>query len=290
MNIRELNSREAIRRYLNSLEERGQTAIALDLEGEFNLHCYGEHLCLIQIYDGRESLIVDPVRLTSPDDYREIFEKRGLMKIMYDSASDGSLLKNECGIDLKSVLDLRPAVSLLEFQKQGLSSVLEETLGLPPVNKKRFQMYNWMKRPLDPGAMEYAMGDVIHLFELKEELFRRLREKDLFDQYLLQNLMVQNGEIKSNKTDRHLKAKGYRRLKPRQQKLFKEVFELRDAWARKVNRPPDYVFRNQELLRLCQEDIRDPEFIRKNINARLDSRSREELLARMTETVENPPR
>ena len=38
----------------------GLERIAVDFEGEFNLHIYGEHLCLIQVYDGKSYYIIDP--------------------------------------------------------------------------------------------------------------------------------------------------------------------------------------------------------------------------------------
>ena len=38
----------------------GLERIAVDFEGEFNLHIYGEHLCLIQVYDGKGYYIIDP--------------------------------------------------------------------------------------------------------------------------------------------------------------------------------------------------------------------------------------
>ena len=40
--------------YLARLRERQVSVIAVDLEGEFNLHAYGEHFCLLQVYDRRE--------------------------------------------------------------------------------------------------------------------------------------------------------------------------------------------------------------------------------------------
>ena len=191
-------------------------------------------------------LIIDPLKIKNPDSYKPVFEKREIMKIMYDSASDASLLKNGYGIDVKSILDLRPAVSILEFEKQSLSAVLEKTLNLSPPNKKKFQMYNWLKRPLDPAALEYAMGDVAHLFKLKEKLFSMMYEKNLMEKFIHANLIVQNGEIKNNKIDRHKKAKGYRYLSSERKHLFKKLFDIRDEYARKVNKPPDYVFRNRE--------------------------------------------
>ena len=37
--------------------------LAVDFEGEWNLHRYGLHLCLIQISDGEKTFIVDPLCL-----------------------------------------------------------------------------------------------------------------------------------------------------------------------------------------------------------------------------------
>ena len=39
--------------------EKEINKIAMDFEGEFNLHSYGERLCLIQIYDGESYFIID---------------------------------------------------------------------------------------------------------------------------------------------------------------------------------------------------------------------------------------
>ncbi|MBI9101169.1 MAG: 3'-5' exonuclease [Spirochaetales bacterium] len=281
MTIRELTNEKEINLWLKELDERGCNTIALDIEGEFNLHCYGEHLCLIQIFDGLESIIIDPLKLKKPEAYRKVFEKRELLKIMYDSASDASLMKNGYGIHIKSILDLRPAVSLLEFEKQSLSAALEQVLDIAPPNKKKFQMYNWMKRPIETQALEYAMGDVLHLYELKSELLKILDKKGLTDTFILRNLMAQNGEIKNNKIDRYKKAKGFRYLSGDKKELFKNEFNIRDEFARKLNRPPDYVFRNRDLLDFCKDHHDNPNFIDKGINARIEGKVREDLSTAM---------
>ena len=89
---------------------------------------------------------------------------------MYDASSNSSLLKNTYNIDIKSVLDLRPAVELLNFDKQDLHSVIAIELGITLTKKLKFQRYNWMKRPIDKEAIDYAINDVIYLFRLKDAL------------------------------------------------------------------------------------------------------------------------
>ena len=253
MQLRTITRPKDLRIYLESLDTRHIPMIALDFEGEFNLHRYGEHLCLIQIYDGHEQVVIDPLAMQDPRPLIELFEKRDLLKIMYDASSDSALVQHLYGVRLLSILDLRPAVTLLGFERQDLSSVLSEVLGREPLGKRKYQMYDWTRRPIDRSAMLYAMGDVLPLFDLKERLFSALTERGLMDAYLLQNLMVQNGPIRPMHQDRHTRAKGYRHLDQAQQARFKELFEIRDELAREADVPPHTLFPNQELLELARQ-------------------------------------
>jgi ribonuclease D len=287
MSIIELKTDNEIYRYLDALDQHGRRIVAVDVEAEFNLHCYGEHLCLIQIFDQENEIIIDPFKFRSGDGIKRFFEKRDLMKIMYDSLSDAALLESAYGIKLQSVLDLRPAVSLLEYPKQGLSHVLSEELGVAPLNKKKFQQYNWMRRPLDKAAIEYAMGDVRYLFRLRDALFDKLKNIGLLDAYHLQNRMLQEEKNNKTKLEKYEKAKGYRRLDKKRQEMFKEIFTLRDSFAKKINKPPDYVFSNVKLLELCKNDIQDPAFVEQGINPRIKRSVQDEILGRFTEVVQS---
>jgi len=287
MNIIELKTENEIHDYLDALDRNERKLIAVDVEAEFNLHCYGEHLCLIQIFDLENEIIIDPFKFRNGDCIKRFFEKRDVLKIMYDSSSDAALLKTVYGIRLQSVLDLRPAVSLLEYPKQGLAHVLSEELGIAFVNKKKFQQYNWMRRPLDKAAIEYAMGDVRHLFRLKDALFDKLKNNGLLDAYTRQNLMLQDEEVGKIRREKYEKAKGYRRLDKSRQEMFKEIFTLRDAFAKKLNKPPDYVFSNARLLELCRDDIKDSAFVEQGINPRIKRSIQGEILCSFNKIVQS---
>ena len=286
MSIIELKTNTEIYSYLEALDKQGKKVIAVDVEAEFNLHCYGEHLCLIQVFDLEHEVIIDPLRFRDSKGIKTFFEKRDLLKIMYDSLSDAALIENAYGIRISSVLDLKPAVALLKYPKQSLANVLSEELGLAPLNKKKFQKYNWMKRPISKAAIDYAMGDVRYLFRLKDKLFERLKEGGLLDTYILHNLMIQDGKNNRNKKAKYEKAKGYDRLAKKRQELFKEIFAARDAFAKELNKPPDYVFSNARLLELCRKDIQDPDFVEQGINPRIETSTRQEILVRFTEIMQ----
>jgi ribonuclease D len=287
MSIIELKTDNEIYDYLDTLDKHDRKIIAVDVEAELNLHCYGEHVCLIQIFDLENEIIIDPLKFENGEGIKRFFEKRDLLKIMYDSLSDAALLDAVYGIKLQSILDLRPAVDLLKYPKQSLAHILSEELGNAPLNKKKFQQYNWMTRPINKAAIEYAMGDVRYLFRLKDVLFDKLINKGLLDTYILKNLMLQDRKNNNKfKLAKYEKAKGYHRLDKNQQEMFKEIFNLRDAFAKNLNKPPDYVFSNAKLLELCTNNIQDPAFVEQGINPKIKRSIQADILAQFTEIVQ----
>lgn len=242
-----IDSDKAFRSWHASIPEQ-QHAVAVDLEAEFNLHIYGEHFCLLQVYDGREAVAIDPFTV-SVGLIKEFLEDRERLKITYDSASDRLLLYKNHGILMNTLLDLRPAVELLEFQKQGLSSVLEEVLSLQPSGeKKKFQQYNWTRRPIDPGALSYAIEDVVYLYKLRDALLERIESRGLLDRYLVENFKVQAEAPQTDRKPGMLRGGRFRRLKPAQQRLLEDLHAEREEVAREVNLPPNTVYPNKALF------------------------------------------
>ncbi len=246
-----ITRREDLISYLQRLEDNKCHVIAFDIEAEMNRHSYGEKLCLIQIFDGTARILVDPLEMDNIS-LKALFESRNILKIMYDAASDSSLLKNTYNIDMKSVLDLRPAIELLNYDKQDLHSVISAELGITLTKKLKFQRYNWMKRPIDKEAIEYAVNDVIYLFRLKDSLYQKLYTNKLLDMFILKNLRVQNKNYVKDLTDRYRRIKGYHGLSQSEKKSFKRVFDIRDKYAKRFNLPSYYVINNIDLINIAK--------------------------------------
>lgn len=258
MNYIKIERKAELREYLKKFEERGLHAIALDIEAESNLHAYGEKLCLIQIFDGVDGIIIDPFGIDS-DTLRLLFENAGILKVMYDAGSDLSLLKNTAGIEIKSILDLRPAVELLDYDRKDLHSVIASELGIFLEKKRAYQKYNWTNRPLSEQAIDYALNDVIHLFPLKDVILAKLYAKKLLELFILKNLQVQNRDYTRNPEDKYRKINGYNRLQDDKKDVFRKVFDIREKYAKRCNMPPHNVIHKADLISI----VKDPEFIDK---------------------------
>jgi len=246
-----IDSGDKLFNYSNELLNNKTETIALDIEGESNLHSYGEKLCLVQIYDGKQAVIIDPfkvpVRLL-----KEILENRSIMKIMFDAAGDRAFLYKNNEIDLKSVLDLQVAVGLLDYENRDLSSVLAKALDIDSGrSKKKFQKYNWSTRPLKPEAVEYAIEDVTHLFELKDRLLSDIIKNGLIEKFILKNLQVQNKPHVYNTRPKLLREGAFKHLKKNEQIIFEKILAIREEFAKKLNFPPNLVLPNEQLFTLA---------------------------------------
>lgn len=245
-----LKTPQEIEAYYSLLKKEKITTIAIDIEAEFNLHSYGEKLCLIQIYDGEREIVIDPMGL-DPKHYSRLFDDKQILKIMFDALGDKALLLRGYKIPVHSVFDLKPAVDLLPFEKRDLGSILNVVLNVPLKNKKKFQQYNWQLRPVDPLALEYAMDDVLFLFKLKDELHRRLLEADLFDQFFLANFKVET-KVFDKSIPGILKKREFASLSAKQKETFKKVLAVREQAAKELDLPPNSVLPNRFLFALMQ--------------------------------------
>jgi len=253
MNYTYIRSGNALKSYLHSFQDTKQYVMALDMEGESNLHAYGERLCLIQIFDGTNRVLVDPFQIDGGT-LRLLFENTNILKVMYQASSDLSLLKNTYNINIKSIMDLGPAVELLHYKDKGLHSVIAFELGIALEHKSKYQKYNWIRRPISKQAINYALHDVIHLLDLKDSLLKKLYVEKLLDLFMLKNLQIQNKDYTRNPEDKYKKIKGYSSLQDSERTVFRNVFDIRDKYAQIRNVPPYYVISKTDLINIARNE------------------------------------
>lgn len=248
MNYIELKTEGKLYNYFNTLETK---VIALDIEGQYNLHEYGEKLCLVQVCDGKNLVIIDPFNFSN-ETIANIFENPNILKVMYDASSDISLFKNEYNVNCKSILDLKPAVEYLGHERPNLHSVLNTFLGIELENKKKFQKFNWTIRPIDESAIEYAMNDVKYLLPLKEILMRELFEKGLVDLFFLRNLIIQQKDYIRQPGQRLRKSSEFKGLSEDERETFEHIFSIRERYAKQLNIPPHNLIPNPDIVILAR--------------------------------------
>ncbi len=249
--------------YRKHLDHNNIEIVSMDFEGEYNLHIYGETLCLIQIYDGNRYFVIDPFKI-SKDELKKTLEDRKIVKIFYDAASDSKLVYKQYGIKMQAVYDLKILVDLLDFEKKGLDAVISRLLGITILKKKQFQRYNWTLRPVDKDAMQYALSDVEHLFVLKVKLFEIIKQEGKAEE-LIFSIIKRTVDFDRKTIPGILKSFNYKKLRSGEKNLLKKIFEIREEIAKELNVPPDRVMTKSQLFGAAKDfkTIRELEFNRR---------------------------
>lgn len=209
--------------------------IAVDFEGEFNLHIYGEHLCLIQVYDARGYYIIDPrSRRVSKEQLCRFFTSP-VRKVWFDMQSDNSLIHKNYGVSLNNVTDVRVMAMCLGYNG-NLVGLEEEYLGIQAgnISKKKLQQTNWLRRPLSDEQVGYALSDVEYLFQIEDCLRPILEEKGLMEEF--SSHMKKAAQLSAEKPA-WTRICNWKLLNKEQKNSVKEYFIARDVVARRFNVP-----------------------------------------------------
>jgi ribonuclease D len=235
----------AFRKYL--LQENIEK-IAMDFEGDFNLHAYGEKLCLIQLFDGKKYFIIDPLKIQN-EEIILFFENKKIVKYMYGTESDVSLIYKQYGIRLNNVFDQQILVNVLGMEHKGLDAVLKDVLNVEVKNKKRFQMYNWIRRPIDKEAMHYALNDVAYLFQINAVLMKRILDENKYNDLVLQ-IIKSDFDFEKERTPGIFKKYEYKNLSNKKKDIFTKIYNVRDAMAKEYDLPPNSLLSNDDMFSL----------------------------------------
>lgn len=214
--------------------------IAVDFEGEFNLHIYGEHLCLIQVYDGQGFFIIDPRANGMSREALLAFFRLPTKKVWFDCQSDNSLVFKRYGVAVEAICDVRVYALALGYTS-NLVSLEKEFLGIghPEVgSKKKLQQTNWLRRPLERGQVEYALSDVMHLFELEDVLEAKVGEAGLAEECARQ--MASRTKPSIGKPA-WTKLGNWRKMDSEQKESMKQYYLAREAVAKRFNVPSFHV-------------------------------------------------
>ena len=241
----------------------GRARLAVDLEGENNLHSYGIRVCLIQLFDGHRGYIVDPLAIRTKDLLKELFEGSGWLKVMFDSTNDLLALRHDLGIRPSSLYDLAIAAQLLH-RPGGLHALRDGPHSAR--SKDRFQKSNWLRRPVPKEMLDYAISDVVDLLALADTLAADLAKVGLtaeFDRRNRERLdKVRVWDPLANFT----RIPGFQRMRRAGRERAKTLWYAREYYARLHDLAPENVASKPQLAKIVELGLRDGEAIARLLN------------------------
>jgi ribonuclease D len=250
-------------RLVSRLRDARVKRLAIDVEGENNLHRYGIHVALIQLFDGARGYIVDPLSLREPRGLKALLQDVPWELIWFDAGNDLLSFQHALGIKPSPILDLAVAARLLG-KSGGLQALTGQ--GGSARSKDKFQRANWLRRPLSPALLEYAISDVMHLFSLSDSLLRELQDKGLMEVFLVKNRETQDAERAWDPYSNYTRIPGFNRLSRPQRQSAKVLWYARELYGQAHDMPPGNVASKQDMRAIIDKGIRSADAIAAFLN------------------------
>ena len=130
-------------------------------------------LALLQINDGEEIFIIDPLKIDSPAQQTSFLFDNDVTKILHSCKEDLEAIYSWTHKKMQNVFDTQLANSFLEDEYSvSYQNLVEKKLAI--VLDKGETRSNWLRRPLSNSQLKYAALDVEYLiniyFEQEKEL------------------------------------------------------------------------------------------------------------------------
>ncbi|HOT92898.1 MAG TPA: HRDC domain-containing protein [Anaerolineae bacterium] len=238
---------------------RHEPRIAVDTEAN-SLYAYHERVCLIQISTPDANYLVDPLTLDDLSLLAPIFASPDIEKVFHAADYDLIMLRRDFGFSCSALFDTMWAARILGWPHVGLGDILAETFNVHL--DKRYQRYNWGKRPIEAGALTYAWMDSYYLLALREVQKQALIAAGRWEEaqeifaYLCQTPYAPSN---SHPDDSFWRIKGVHDLQPDEQQVLYRLHLWRDKTAQAMDRPAVKVISNEQLIRLAQVQPRSRE-------------------------------
>lgn len=230
----------------------GRGPLVLDSEAD-SFHHYRERVCLVQLASAGAIALVDPLAGVDLSALAAAASDAARRKILHGADYDVRLLHRDFGLAFVNVFDTMIAARLAGEPAAGLASLLERHLGV--TLDKSHQRADWSRRPLTPEMRDYAAEDVAHLeslADLLEERLDRLGRLAWLREECARLVAVRWRNRRDEDPEAFRRVKGSAALPPRALGVIRELWAFRDAVARRRDKPPFRIVRDETLVALAQ--------------------------------------
>ena len=228
-----------------------QPVVAFDTEfvGEDS---YRPDLCLIQVATPDRLAVIDPIACGDVDPFWRVLLDPSRTTVAHAGREETRLCWHATGRPPARLFDIQIAAALVGFSFPiGYGGIVQELIGHR--TSKAETLTDWRRRPLTPAQMRYAFDDVRFLLPLYKLLTGRLRQ--------LERLGWADEEMATYVADwisddpageKWRRVKGLGGLSRRELAVAREVYQWRDGFASRVNRPPRQLMRDDLLADIAR--------------------------------------
>lgn len=225
--------------------------LAVDTEFE-RVNTYYPELCLVQISDGINTVVIDPLLIKNIDPLIELLYQPSITKVLHSAHQDLEIFFNIKGSVPTPLFDTQLAAPLFGYARGiGYGNLIKEVFDIEL--EKGHARTDWKKRPLTKEQLRYAADDVIYLAKVYEVFLKKINEVENLTAYNEQMARLIKPETYQPDPDRMWKKIfAAKRMKGKQLTVIKQLAAWREMTARERNRPRKWILPDNALVDMAK--------------------------------------
>ncbi|QAV24774.1 ribonuclease D [Proteus hauseri] len=161
--------------------QAASTVSQIALDTEFvRIRTYYPHLGLIQMYDGNQISLIDPLAITQWAPFVELLNNPDIVKYLHAGSEDLEVFSHQFGCVPTPMIDTQVVAAFLGHPISCGFATLVEKYENVALDKSESRT-DWLARPLTERQCQYASADVFYLLPLAEKLVAEAQEADYLD-------------------------------------------------------------------------------------------------------------
>lgn len=226
--------------------------MAVDTEFE-RVSTYYPELCLVQISDGDNTVIIDPLAINDLEPMFDLLYQQSITKVLHAARQDLEIFFNLKGHVPTPLFDTQIAAPVLGYAKGvGYGNLMKEVLDIDL--DKGHARTDWKKRPLSEKQLRYAADDAIYLAKAYEVFMKKLIEIDALSSLDEQLAVLEKPETyEPDPKKMWKKIFAARKLKGKSLKVIKQLAAWREMTARERNRPRKWIIPDHSLVDIATQ-------------------------------------
>jgi len=209
-------------------------------------------LGLIQLYDGEQLALVDPLAITDWQPLQELFAAPHITKILHSCTEDLEAFATIGITHISPLFDTQLAVEIIDWgSSMGYGRLVEQLTGA--VLDKSEARTDWLARPLADKQLTYAANDVKFLLPVYHKLLA-----ELTDPLKLRLLLAEGQQLLLRRQQqlpasfKYLEVKNSTQLTSRELAVLRELVSWRYHYAVERDLALGLVAKDAQLLELAK--------------------------------------
>ena len=221
-------------------------AVALDT-GFVRTRTYYPQLVLIQLFDGEQLALIDPLAITDWAPFRALLSDTSVTKFLHAGSEDLEVFLNAFGMQPQPMIDTQILAAFCgRALSWGFASMVEEFTGLA-IDKSESRT-DWLARPLTERQCDYAAADVWYLLPIAHKLMAETAQAGWLDAALDEcRLMMQRRQEVLAPEEAWREISNAWQLRTRQLGCLRLLADWRLRKARERDLAVNFVVREENL-------------------------------------------